>query len=66
MFAQQSLSAKVYGEQRVTQVVPEHRDELFTQFGGATFFLQIGFGLLLAFFSFDLQRQHACKRLHSR
>ncbi|RWW89905.1 hypothetical protein BHE74_00001469 [Ensete ventricosum] len=66
VLAQQPLGAEVDGKQRVAQIVPKHGDELLAQFGGAAFFVQVGFGALLAFFGFDLQRQHAGKRLHGR
>src|SRR5471032_2801675 len=43
--AQQQLSAGVDGEQGVTQVVTQHRDELLTQLRHFTFSQQVGLDL---------------------
>jgi hypothetical protein len=64
MLAQEHFGASADREQRVTQVVAEHGNELFAQLGGFALLQQRGFGELRVFLGFDLQRKHPRERLH--
>ncbi|MNQ88552.1 hypothetical protein D3C85_1038190 [compost metagenome] len=64
--AQQQFGAGRNGEQRVTQVMTEHGDKLFAQFGDFPLLLQLRFGALNVFLALDLNRQQPGKGFHHR
>ena len=64
VLAEQAICRSRHGEQRVAQVMAEHRNKLLAQLGVFTGQRQLGLRVFQVFFGFNLQRDQTRKRLH--